>query len=267
MASVWREVGDRVWIRRYEALDQTIGVIGGGSSLLVIDTRGSHVMADELLTDLKQLPGLVRFAVNTHGHWDHVFGNARFRSWPIIGHVRCAEMIDEHGEAARARLIERYSAETAGQFREVELTPPTEVFEDSLAIELDERQVELRYLGRGHTDNDIVVSVPDAAVLFGGDLLENAPAPWFGDSYPIAWADTGRALLDLVDGVVVPGHGDPFDVHFAQTQVEQLAELADLARQANSGAIGLDEAIRRSPFPPEPTAEALERAHMEIASE
>lgn len=264
MTPVWREVGDRVWVRRYEALDQTIGVIGGASGLVVIDTRASHRLADELRDELRELPGETIGVVNTHGHWDHVFGNARFGDSPIWGHVRCAAMIVEHGEEQRARLLEQYSPETAAQFRDVELVPPTELFEESATLDLGDRQVELRHLGRGHTDNDIVVRVPDASVLFAGDLLENAPAPGFGDSYPLAWAETGRALLDLVDGAVVPGHGDPFDRAFAERQVAELAALAELARDAVAGSIGLDEAVRRSPFPPEPTAEALERARIEI---
>lgn len=263
--SLWREVGDRVWVRRYEALDQTIGAIGGESGLVVIDTRASHRLADELHAELSQLPGRVVGVVNTHGHWDHVFGNARFASGPIWGHVRCATMITERGEEQRARLIDRYPPETAEQFREVELTPPTDLFEDAETLDLGDRQVALRYLGRGHTDNDIVVIVPDAPALFAGDLLENAPAPGFGDSFPIAWAATGRALLELVDGAVVPGHGDPFDRTFAARQVEELGVLAGLARDAVSGAVGLDEAIRRSPFPAEPTREALERARFELA--
>ncbi|HEX7173124.1 MAG TPA: MBL fold metallo-hydrolase [Candidatus Limnocylindria bacterium] len=264
MTSPWREVGDRVWVRRYEALDQTIGVIGSEVGLAIIDTRASHRLADELRDELRQLAGAVVAVVNTHGHWDHVFGNARFRGSPIYGHVRCATMILEHGEDQRARLLERYSAETAEQFREVELVPPDRLIEDTARIELGERQVELRHLGRGHTDNDIVVCVPDASLLFAGDLLENAPAPGFGDSFPIAWAKTGRALLRLVDGVVVPGHGDPFDRAFAERQVHELAELARLARDAVSGAIGLDEATRRSPFPADATGEALERARIEL---
>jgi glyoxylase-like metal-dependent hydrolase (beta-lactamase superfamily II) len=252
-------------VRRYESLDQTIGVIGGASGLIVIDTRASHRLADELRAELAELPGAVIGAINTHGHWDHVFGNARFAATPIWGHVRCATMITEHGEEQRARLLDRYSPETAEQFREVELTPPTDLFEDTSALDLGDRQVELRHLGRGHTDNDIVVSVPDASVLFAGDLLENAPAPGFGDSFPIAWAATGTALLELVEGAVVPGHGDSFDRSFAERQVEELVVLAGLARDAVSGAIGLDEAIRRSPFPAEPTAEAFERARFELA--
>jgi glyoxylase-like metal-dependent hydrolase (beta-lactamase superfamily II) len=263
VTSVWHEVADRVWIRRYEALDQTIGAIGGDAGLAVIDTRANHRLADELREDLRQLPGELIAVVNTHGHWDHVFGNARFAPLPIWGHVRCADFIAETGEAARARLIEAYPDE-ADDFREVVLTPPTESFEQLASIDLGGRQLELRYLGRGHTDNDIVAVVPDAPILFAGDLLENAPSPAFRDSFPISWAATGLALLALADETIVPGHGDPFDRGFGERQVGELALLADLARDAASGAIGLDEALRRSPFPADETGDALERARLEL---
>lgn len=263
MTTVWREVGDRVWVRRYEALDQTIGVIGGDAGLVVIDTRATHRLADELIAELKRLPGAPIGVVNTHGHWDHAFGNARFLPTPIWGHVRCATMIAERGEEMRARLVRDHPDEPFG---EVELTPPTALFEHSATLDLGDRQVGLRYLGRGHTDNDIVITVPDASVLFAGDLLENAPAPGFGDSYPLAWVETGRALLELIDGVVVPGHGDPFDRAFAERQVAELSALAELACDAASDTIGLDEAIRRSPFPAVPTGTALQRARLELAA-
>jgi glyoxylase-like metal-dependent hydrolase (beta-lactamase superfamily II) len=262
VTSIWHEVGDRVWVRRYASLDQTIGVIGGEDGLVVIDTRATHPLADELRSDIRALgPHPIAAVVNTHGHWDHAFGNARFLPTPIWGHVRCATMIVERGEEMRARLIPEFPDEP---FDEVKLTPPSELFDESATIGLGDRQVELRHLGRGHTDNDIVITVAGASVLFAGDLLENAPAPAFGDSYPIAWVETGRALLGMVEGVVVPGHGDPFDLQFARDQVEQLAALAELGKDAAGGAIGLDEAIRRSPFPAEPTATALERVRLEL---
>jgi glyoxylase-like metal-dependent hydrolase (beta-lactamase superfamily II) len=263
VSSVWNEVGDRVWVRRYEALDQTIGAVGGEAGLAVIDTRANHRLADELRDDLRQLPGDLVTVVNTHGHWDHAFGNARFAAFPIWAHVRCAGFIAETGEAARTRLIEDYPDE-ADAFRDVVLTPPTDSFEEFESIDLGGRRLDLRYLGRGHTDNDIVALVSDASVLFAGDLLENAPAPAFGDSFPMSWPVTGLALLALVDGVVVPGHGDPFDRSFAERQVAELAELAELARETVSGAIGLDEAIGRSPFPAHETGEAIERARLEL---
>jgi hypothetical protein len=46
VTSVWQEVADRVWVRRYESLDQTIGAIGGDAGLAVIDTRANHRLAD-----------------------------------------------------------------------------------------------------------------------------------------------------------------------------------------------------------------------------
>jgi len=263
VTSNWQEVGDRVWVRRYVALDQTIGAIGGDAGLAVIDTRANHRLADELRDDLRQLPGELVAVINTHGHWDHAFGNARFAHLPIWGHVRCAGFMAETGEAARAELIESYP-EDADAFRDVVLTPPTQSFEERVSLDLGGRQLELHYLGRGHTDNDIVAVVPDAAVLVAGDLLENAPAPAFGDSFPIVWPETGLALLALVAGTVVPGHGDPFERGFAERQVAELAELAELAREAVSGAIALDEAVRRSPFPAHETGVALERARLEL---
>ncbi|MEO6577303.1 MAG: MBL fold metallo-hydrolase [Candidatus Limnocylindria bacterium] len=262
MPSVWREVGDRVWVRRYESLDQTIGVIGGSDGLVVIDTRAHHRAADELLDDLKELPGSVVAAVNTHGHWDHAFGNARFSTTPIWGHLRSAPMIVEQGEETRARLLGDYPGEP---FDEVVLTPPSDVFEATATLELGDRRVELRHLGRGHTDNDVIVLVPDASVLFAGDLLENAPAPGFGDSYPMSWPATGQRLLDLVGGAVIPGHGDPFDRSFAEGQIDSLATLAGLCRDTVAGTIDAEGLLRASPFPPEPTRDALARARLELS--
>ena len=58
--TVWQEIADRVWVRRYDFFDQTIGVIGGEAGLLVIDSRSSHLQGHELLGELRQLPGPVR---------------------------------------------------------------------------------------------------------------------------------------------------------------------------------------------------------------
>ena len=158
MTSVWHEVADRVWIRRYAALDQTMGAIGGEAGLAVIDTRANHRLADELDDDLQQLPGDLVVVVKTTVI-GIIFGNAGFASLPIRGHVRCADFITETGEAARARPIESYP-DDADAFREVVVTPPNETFEEFGSLDLGGRQLDLRYLGRRHTDNDIVAVVP-----------------------------------------------------------------------------------------------------------
>ena len=97
----------------------------------------------------------------------------------------------------------------AGDLAEVVLDPPDHTFTDRATLDLDGRIVDLAYLGRGHTDNDIVITIADADVLCVGDLLENGAPPWFGDGYPMDWPATARAILDRTGErtVVVPGHG------------------------------------------------------------
>jgi glyoxylase-like metal-dependent hydrolase (beta-lactamase superfamily II) len=265
----WVEVGDRVFVRRYAVLDQNIGVVLGEEGALVVDTRATHQLADELLADLRRLTPLpARVVVNTHGHWDHCFGNARFRPAPIWGHVRCAEMMRLTGENQRARISEA-SAELAVGLAEVVIDPPDQTFEDTVTVEIEPggRSVELRYLGRGHTDNDIVVLVPDADVLFAGDLLENNATPFFGDGYPLDWPATAEALVDLVTGAVVPGHGGVGDRAFAIRQMTEFRTVAELAKLVHRGVIGIDDAVLRTPYPADTALEPLTRALAQLRGE
>jgi glyoxylase-like metal-dependent hydrolase (beta-lactamase superfamily II) len=265
----WVEVGDRVFVRRYAVLDQNIGVVLGEEGALVVDTRATHQHADELLADLRRLTPLpARVVVNTHGHWDHCFGNARFRPAPIWGHVRCAEMMRLTGENQRARISEA-SAELAVGLAEVVIDPPDQTFEDTATVEIERggRSVELRYLGRGHTDNDIVVLVPDADVLFAGDLLENNATPFFGDGYPLDWPATAEELVDLVTGAVVPGHGDVGDRAFAIRQMTEFRTVAELAKLVHRGVIGIDDAVLRTPYPADTALEPLTRALAQLRGE
>jgi glyoxylase-like metal-dependent hydrolase (beta-lactamase superfamily II) len=261
------EVGPGVFAVRYRFFDQQIGVVVGADGVLVVDTRTTHRQADELRAAIRRItPLAVTVVVNTHGHSDHCFGNRRFRPAPIWGHVRCATMIERTGERQRAGLIREFPA-LADELSEVVFDPPDHTFEASAAIDVGGRPVALRHLGRGHTDNDIVVLVPDADVLFAGDLLENGAPPYFGDSYPIDWPATVEALLPLVTGAVVPGHGDAADRAFAAAQLEDLRAIAALAGEIHAGAIGLDAAVAHAPFGAERSREPIERALAQLRGE
>lgn len=270
--SIWREVGDRVFVRRYEAwhgepFDQNIGVVLGADGAAVIDTRGSHRLADELLKDIRTLTRApVAAVVNTHFHWDHTWGNARFLPAPIWGHLRCAEQLVARSADSLERLI-RSEPGLAAELEEVVVTPPTVTFDDAASLDLGDRQLELRHLGLGHTNSDIAVVIADAGVLFAGDLLENDAPPSFHDAFPIAWGATAARLTTFVSGPVVPGHGSVGDRAFAEGQAQALAEIADIGRQAAAGMIEEDEAVRRSPFPAETTGIALERIRLELAEQ
>jgi glyoxylase-like metal-dependent hydrolase (beta-lactamase superfamily II) len=259
----WIEVADRVHVRRYAFQDQSIGAVVGSDAATVIDTRSTHVQADELLSDLRSLTQAPIIAVNTHHHWDHAFGNARFLPGPIWGHVRCAETLRRDGEEMRRRVME-HLPDLAAELSDVVITPPERTFSEAARIDLGDRVVELRHLGRGHTDNDVVALVPDAGVLFAGDLLENGAPPSFGDAYPLAWAETvGERLLPLVRDVVVPGHGQPDARGFAERQAGELGLLAELISGWLSGVIGTDDVVATSPYPAEVTRIAMERGRHE----
>ena len=129
------------------------------------------------------------------------------------------------------------------------------------------RRLELRWLGRGHTDNDLVVRVPDASVLFAGDLLENGATPYFGDGYPIDWPATATALRALVAGPVVPGHGDVAGLAFVDVSIQAFGEVAMLAGRIHRGELDLEAAIALAPFPADDAREPLERAVAQLRGE
>jgi glyoxylase-like metal-dependent hydrolase (beta-lactamase superfamily II) len=263
----WVEVGDRVFTRRYRIFDQEIGIIRGDGEVLVIDTRTSHRQGQEILDDLRELtPDPVTTVVDTHWHSDHVFGNHVFRPATIWGHERCAPGMLAHSAAAREAL-NRQTPEAAAEIDEVVIDPPDQSFAEAARVLVGGREVWLRYLGRGHTDSDIVVEVPDAGVLFAGDLLEEGATPYFGDGYPLDWPETASRLSDLVRGPVVPGHGAVGDRAFVESQVAGFLEIARLGREVHAGRLSMDQAIAVSPFGAETSREPLERSLAQLRGE
>ncbi len=269
---VWREVGDRVFVRRYPFVDENVGAIIGDDGVLIVDTRSSHRQAGEVVRELREITPLpVTRVVDTHLHWDHCFGNARFRPAEIWGHDRCAAGLVAAGERQRAFLLERYP-EMVNEFREVEIVPPDHTFAVAATISWGGRSVGLRHLGRGHTDSDIVVVVPDsrpggASVIFAGDLFENGAPPWFGDGYPLDWPATADGVVTLMSDVIVPGHGNVGDRAFASAQATDIREIASLARLVHAGEIGLEDAMGRGPFAPDAMREPLERGLAQLRGE
>ena len=258
----WQEVGDRVYRMRYRSLDLNVGVVVGDDEVLVVDTRSFAAEAAELLADLRRLTTLpCRQVVNTHAHFDHCFGNATLRPAAIWGHERCAAHLRSGADRERAHLL-RWLPEAAGELDGVVLDPPDRLVGDAGAeLEVGGRRVELRFCGRGHTDNDLLVVVPDAGVVFGGDLVEEgAPPVYGGDAFPLEWPATLDRLLAAAPPTVVPGHGDVVGHRFVRGLPDQLAAMAELCRRVAAGDLPPGEAVRAAPFPGEVARDALARA-------
>ena len=263
----WLEVGDRVFTHHFDFFDQQIGVVLGGRDVLVVDTRSTPAQAREIVAVLRELTSdPVSIVVDTHWHFDHSFGNSVFRPAEIWGHVSAAERILRDGPAAIREVAEELPA-LAKDIAEVVLDPPENTFEDRATIEVGDRFVHLAYHGRAHTEGDISVVVPDAKVMFAGDLLEEGSPPSFGDSFPLDWPATVEQLLPLATGAVVPGHGKVGDRAFVASQLEAFRGLAAVARQIAAGSLTIEDAIAESPFGPRTPRDAFERALAQLRGE
>jgi len=265
----WHEIADGVFVGRYEFFDQTIGLVVGDGGCLVLDTRTTSAQADELRDDIRRITAHPATVLNTHHHFDHSFGNARFRPAEIWGHERCARTLRDEGEEMRARVAARMP-ELADELAEVEIVPPTStVGDDGETITIGGRTVEVRYLGRGHTDNDLVTVVPGAGVTFAGDLVEQGAPPSFGDAFPLDWPATNRRMLDelIGDGLVVPGHGEVTDRAFVEAQTRELGLAAGVARERFAAGQPIEAVVGDVPFPEPYARECLERAYRQLEAE
>ena len=265
----WREIGDRIWVRRWPFLDQTIGVVAGAKCVAVIDTRSSIGHGHALLAEMRGLTALPHLVVNTHHHWDHTLGNAAFRPCAAWGHARCAERLRAAGDDEKAKAL-TWSSELAADLAETPVDPPERTFETAAMVKLGGRTLELRHFGRGHTDNDIAIAID--GVVFAGDLFEQGAPPSGGDSYPFEWPATLGQLLDFGgdEAVYVPGHGEPVDAEFVRAQLAEVAFLAEAARRADPGASAKALAAAVAPqlgWPGAYAADILERALGQLRGE
>lgn len=223
----WLELADGVFARRYAELDQTLGLVVGTRRCLVIDTGMDEVHGAAHAEEIRTITSLPWTVVITHAHWDHHLGTAAFQPCPVLAHPRCGPAMVSAESSGQADWVRRYraegKAELADRVAAARVVPPTELLPDRRELDLGDRVVALLHPGLGHTDHDVVVHVPDAAVLFAGDLVEQGAPPQLGpDAHPADWPSTVDHLLATGAQIIVPGHGNPVDPTFVRTQRDTL---------------------------------------------
>jgi glyoxylase-like metal-dependent hydrolase (beta-lactamase superfamily II) len=190
--------------------DPNVGCIVGTDAILAIEARATPFMAqrwiDVVRAEISDLP--FGDLVLTHYHAVRVLGASAFAARRIIGHTNTAALIHERGMEDWASEQGRMPRLFAGAETIPGLTHLTQTFDDALTVDLGNRTVELRYLGRGHTSGDIVVWLPQERICFAGDLVEAQAAPYMGDSYPGEWSSTTLdAVAALHPDQLVGGRG------------------------------------------------------------
>lgn len=171
----------------HEAGDVAVRVTPAG--LILVDDKYPEFVPEVLarVRDVSPLP--VRYMLNSHHHADHVSGNRNIREMGIdvIAHRNIREnflRIQQPGE-------------------------PNIVFADQAAVHLGGVEVQLFWLGRGHTNGDTVIYFPDLKTVHTGDLIiDGMPViDYPGGGSAVEFVQTIDRLLELDFDTVIPGHG------------------------------------------------------------
>jgi glyoxylase-like metal-dependent hydrolase (beta-lactamase superfamily II) len=269
------EIADRCWVARFAFLDVNVGLVGGDSGLLMVDTHASEVEARRVVAQVEALGvGNVVAVLNTHEHFDHTFGNVvlseRYDGPPILAHEAAASGLLDSGPAMQREAAEDRSDPRHADIAATRILAPSETFSSARAVDLGDRLVELIHPGRGHTAGDAVLRVDDADVVFAGDLVEESTVrqgvPGFGaDCYPMEWPLTLDIVLGLLStsSVVVPGHGAPVDREFVEEQRNTIGIVAETIRDLATRGVPVDEALAGAewPYPREELADAVRRGY------
>lgn len=208
------------------------GFVIGDDGVLVVDSFFEPEAARALVAEIRRLtPKPIRYVVNTHYHADHTGGDQVLRDAGAIiiahrnvrGWIR-TNNINLFGDRITPELKARIEA----------LPLPDLVTDKDLVVWLGQRKVVVRTV-LGHTGGDLTIFVPDAKVLFTGDMLWRKVAPNLIDGSVKEWAATDADFATMPDAAqtrYVPGHGDVADVKDVE---EFRSYLLDLRRLVSEG--------------------------------
>lgn len=191
-------------------------VVGGGSSLLVdtlFDLQLTREMLDAMAATTAAAP--IDTLLNTHANGDHCYGNQLVQGAEIVSSAATAQEMSEV-PPSMLHALNTAPGEVGELFRHffgafdfsgIEVAMPTQTFTGRLDVDVGGRTVQLIEVGPAHTRGDTLAYVPDAKVVYTGDILfiGGTPIVWAG---PLSnWVAACDLMLGMDIATVVPGHG------------------------------------------------------------
>jgi cyclase len=218
-------------------------VIIGDRQVFVVDAGFLPSTAREDIAQIRQWTNKpVSFVLTTHFHNDHNFANRAymdaFPAATFIATVEAKKDMDRYGPTTEVREkqvdaryqqlldsgkngdgtpltdadkteIKNFLAQRAPVMVEIAQTQfqsATLAFDHDFSIDLGNREVQVKFLGRGNTAGDAVAYLPKERIVIVGDLV-GYPLTYMYDGYPSEWIQTLDKLAQLDATAIVPGHG------------------------------------------------------------
>jgi glyoxylase-like metal-dependent hydrolase (beta-lactamase superfamily II) len=188
----------------------TSGFIITDEGVIVVNTTNSPFHAREILYEIRARTDLpVKVVINTDGEPDHFLGNEVFADLQamLISTSEAQSQMRAYQQELSRRLDGDQDLMDA--MRSFHPTLPTRTFKDDWTLRLGGRELKLMSVARGPMPGSSVVFLPDARVLFLGDLYENGLIPRFDSGDLKGWIEFIKKVEDWDADVYVPGHGPP----------------------------------------------------------
>jgi cyclase len=255
------------------------GFVVGDDGVLMVDTFFTPVAIEELINEIGKLTAQpLKFAVNTHYHLDHTGGNQVLtaRGVPIIAHDNVMQWqttknrrflpSSEELQKRRTDAIKQLSETPADQkdkrlplerqlrrldaMMTLNLTNPTMTFSSgTVHLYLRKREVVLFSLP-GHTGGDVLAYVPDANVLFTGDMGWSKTLPNLVDATVNDWITSLDEILKRYPTAkFVPGHGEVATAAEMRDFRDYLDDLRTRVKQAIADGLTIEQAKQQLKLP------------------
>ena len=163
--------------------DPNSAVIVGDDGCIVFDAQATPAMANKVIERVRTVTDKpIKYVVLSHYHAVRVLGASAYKAQGIVASQETYRLVAERGQQDWDSEYGRFPRLFQDAQSIPGLTWPTLTFEGEMSIYLGKREVRLMQLGAGHTSGDIVAWVPDAEVMFSGDLIEYHSACYCGDA-------------------------------------------------------------------------------------
>jgi glyoxylase-like metal-dependent hydrolase (beta-lactamase superfamily II) len=203
--------------------DPNSGVIVGDDSVMVVDAQATPAMARKVIDKVREVTDKpIKYVTLTHYHAVRVLGASAYDASEIVTSDKARAMIAERGQEDWESEYGRFPRLFQGADGIPGLTWPTMTFKNRLSLYMGRRRVDLWHLGRAHTAGDVVVHVPDAGVMFSGDIVEYKSACYCGDGHFNDWPVTLDRIAHFNPRALVPGRGDAL---IGQDKVQEAIKL------------------------------------------